>query len=276
MPRVNGVSFHDDPSIESFCRTVRDTGFDSLELSRAPFYNKLTTRGTREWFSEWAASLGLSLHGFDCWVNVSPYKKFDATISSFEAAIEFTDHMNLGMIISHDPWGEDNGDRSPTECMTVNVDLFRRVADMCAAKGIRLIFEPHPDTLTMDNQWAIEFIDRVAEDHSPEPGRLCNVGFLYDCCHYGLGQPDTYVDSIATLGHRIGHFHVCDGDKETYALHLPLGDGKIDIDGTVRELKLIGYNGPITNDLFTYPLPEEGARRNVDRVREIERELGLA
>jgi len=276
MPRINGVSFHDDPSIESFCRAVRDTGFDSLELSRAPFYNKLTTRGTREWFSDWAKSLGLSLHGFDCWVNVSPYNKFDETIDGFAAAIEFTDHLNLGMIISHDPWADDNGDRSPVECMKINVDLFRRVADMCAEKNIRFVIEPHPDTLTIDNQWAIEFIDRVAEDHPADPGEPCKVGIVYDCCHYALGQPDTYVDSIVTLGHRIGHFHVCDGDQETYALHLPLGDGKVDLDGTIKAMKSIGYNGPMTNDLFSCPLPEEGARRNVERVREIECELGLA
>lgn len=77
------------------------------------------------------------------------------------------------------------------------------------------------------------------------------------------------------FGYCIGHFYVCDGDKETYALYFLFGDGKIDIDGMVRELKFIGYNGLIINDFFIYLLFEEGVWWNVDRVCEIECELGL-
>ena len=34
MARINAVSFHEYPSIESICRAVRAAGFDSIELSR--------------------------------------------------------------------------------------------------------------------------------------------------------------------------------------------------------------------------------------------------
>ncbi len=271
MARINAVSFHEDPSVESVCRKVIAAGFDSLELSRPPFYDKLTTSGTRERFAAWARELGLSLHGFDCWVEVEPYTDFQATLDDFARAVDWAADLYLGLLISHDPWAKVNGDRSPSSCLEVNVDLFRRVADLCSAKDLRLVFEPHPDTLSMEDAWAIDFIDQVAKDQ-PE----ASVGILWDCCHYGVGQPDSYLKSIATLGDRIQHVHYSDGDAETYALHLPIGDGVLDLPSIVKELQRIGYGSSLTNDLFNYPLLEDGAKRNVASIREVERSLGLA
>jgi sugar phosphate isomerase/epimerase len=119
----------------------------------------------------------------------------------------------------------------------------------------------------MHNSWAIDLVDGLQRD---------NVGLLYDACHYGVGQPDSYVDSIVALGRRIRHVHFSDGDRRTYALHLPLGDGELDLPGVVAALKKIEFAGTLTNDLYNYPLLEDGARRNVDGIRRVERELNLA
>jgi sugar phosphate isomerase/epimerase len=270
MPRINAVSFHEDSSIESICRKVKATGFDSLEVSRPPFYDKLISKGTRRRFAEWAGELEISLYGFDCWVEVEPYTAFDETLADFRKAIDWAADLDLGMIISHDPWAKVNGDRSPRECLEINVDLFRRVADLCQERDLQLTFEPHPDTLSMDNAWAIDFIDSVAE------GRPAgSVGISYDLCHYGVGQKDAAIASIGVLGKRILHLHFSDGDKETYALHLPLGDGRIDLDGSIDALKTIRFDGTLTNDLFNYPLLEDGARQNAGPIAEVEKRLGL-
>ena len=137
---------------------------------------------------------------------------------------------------------------------------------MAVAKGLQLVFEPHPDTLSMDNAWAIDFIEGLERP---------NVGILYDCCHYGVGQPNSYVDTIAELGARITHVHFSDGDRKTYALHLPIGEGELDLQAVVAALKEIRFRGTLTNDMFNYPLLEDGARRNVEKIREVEQELGL-
>jgi sugar phosphate isomerase/epimerase len=266
MARINAVSFHENSSIEAICRTVKLAGFDSLEMSRPPFYQRLITRGLRGRFAEWTQSIDLALFGFDCWVDVDPYRNPRGTLAAFQDAIDFACDLDLKLLISHDPWMAVNQGRSAAQCMKVCCELFRQVADAAAQSNLLVVFEPHPDTLSMDNAWACDFIDGLDRP---------NVGLLYDCCHYGVGQPASYVEAIGVLGQRIKHLHWSDGDAVTYALHLPLREGQLDLKRIESALVEIHYQGSVTNDLFNYPLLEEGARHNAPRTREFEGRMKL-
>ncbi|MCH2203640.1 MAG: sugar phosphate isomerase/epimerase [Fuerstiella sp.] len=270
MPCVNAVSFREYRIIETICRIVRDAGFDSLEVSRPPFYENLKTPETRAAFLRWCESIGLNLYGFDCWVEVEPFDALDETLKEFRRAVDFAADLDLKLIISHDTWGHTNADRTPAEVLSTNVGLFRQVAEMTAGANLKLVFEPHPDTLSMQDSWCIDFIDAVAEGHAEG-----TVGILYDTCHYGVGQPKSYVQAIETLGRRIRHVHFSDGDCTTYALHLPIGDGCLDLQAVTAALKQIGFDGSLTCDMHDYPLLEDGARRNLEPMRQVQQELGL-
>jgi sugar phosphate isomerase/epimerase len=266
MPRINAVSFHEDHSIESICRKALASGFDSIEVSRPPFFPRLTTRGTRSRFRDWCCEQKLSLYGFDCWVEVLPFSAMQESTEDFRQAIRFAVDLDLKTVISHDSWLRDNGNRSRTECLRANSELFRRIANDCSDAGLELLIEPHPDTLSMENSWCIDFLDGLECD---------KVGLVYDCCHYGVGQPTSYVESIGILGNRIRHVHFSDGDADTYALHLPIGEGVLNLSAVIRSLRDIQFRGTVTNDLFNYPLLEDGARRNAPLMRAVEAELQL-
>ncbi len=267
MARINAVSFHEDPSIESICRKVRELGYDSIEVSRPPFYNRLSTTATRKAFSAWLKKQGLSMFGFDAWVEVDPYENRAATIEAFRPAMEFAADLDLGAVITHDGWRKVTGHRRRSQCLPILVRYFKRLADMAAQRGLDILIEPHPDTLTMDYAFAIDLIDAIHRE---------NVGILFDCCHFGVGHPHSYVQAIERLGVRIKHVHFSDGDMRTYALHLALGEGSLDLKGIVGALKAIRYRGTLTNDLYNCPLVEEGARRSVEQIRQIESDLGIA
>ena len=268
MACINAVSFHEERSLEAICRRVQAAGFDALELSRPPFFEKLTTPGLRKRFREWAEELGLALYGFDCWVDVDPYTRIAETLAEFRRALDWAADLSLDMVISHNAWASVNGHRSPSNCLAANTKLFREVVALAVDRGLRVVLEPHPDTLSMQASWALELIDAAGDGFPPG-----SIGILYDCCHYGVGQPMSYVEAIRSLGHRITHVHLSDGDAETYALHLPLGDGVLALAEIIDALGEVGYHGSLTNDLYNYPLLDDGARRNIAHVRAIEARL---
>ena len=266
MTRVNAVSFYRNLGIEEICHIVRRAGYDSLEVSRIPFFEQLTTLNDRKAFAEWAKTVGLFLYGFDAWVDFDPYRSREKTLQGFQDAINFAADLELGQVITHDGQIEITQNRSPARCLGVLVPFFQEVADRAREKGLRVVLEPHPDTLSMDDAFAIDLIDGIERE---------NVGLVFDCCHYGVGQPETYVQAIENLSHRIHHIHFSDGDKRTYALHLPPGKGSLDLNAIIEALKAIGFQGTLTNDLYNCPDLEREVNICAPKIRDIEDRLGL-
>ena len=266
MACINAVSFYENRSIEDICHIIRRIGFESMEVSRIPFFEKLTTTSTRKVFANLVKELGLSTYGFDAWVNFDPYHAREETIKGFKQAIDFASDLDLGQIITHDGHMDITEGKSPGECLKILIPLFQEIADLSDQKGLKVVLEPHPDTLSMDDIFAIDLIDGI-DRH--------NIGLVYDCCHYGVGQPNTYIQAIKNLAHRIQHIHFSDGDCRTYALHLPLEEGELALDAIIENLQEIGFNGTLTSDMYNYPLLEEGAKRNLKRIKEVEEKLGL-
>jgi sugar phosphate isomerase/epimerase len=112
--------------------------------------------------------------------------------------------------------------------------------------------------------------------------RLCDAldssrfGVLYDCCHFGVGQPRDYIGAIQRLGPRIRHIHFSDSDQKTSELHYTLGRGVLDIEGILRAFKEIHYDGTMTLDLYGNPTPVEATKASVPVLQRAYQVLGIA
>ena len=69
-----------------------------------------------------------------------------------------------------------------------------------------------------------------------------------------------------------GRWDIVEAAKEVAARH---ARGELELDAIVKQLKDVGFKRTLTNDIFNYPLLEDGARRNADRIRAVEAELGI-
>ncbi len=144
--------------------------------------------------------------------------------------------------------------------------MFQSVVKFAMAHSARFLVEPHPFTVGMNDQFLIKLCDALDPAH---------FGVLYDCCHYGVGQPRDYAGAIHRLGRRIRHIHYSDSDQVTSELHYAPGTGKMDMSAILRAFKAIGYEGTLTLDLYGNPTPVYAARRCAPEVDQACQFLGV-
>jgi inosose dehydratase len=149
---------------------------------------------------------------------------------------------------------------------------LERVTDLAADRGLMTALHPHVGTVVERR----EHIDRVLHD-STTP--LC-----LDTGHLILGGTDPSTLALEAAD-RIAHVHLKDVDAEladrvrrgrlgyqdavAAGLYRPLGDGDLDIDGSVRTLEGSGYRGwyVLEQDavLSSEPAPDEGPVRAAEK-----------
>jgi inosose dehydratase len=154
------------------------------------------------------------------------------------------------------------------------------VVERCRERGYEPTFHHHTATY-VEAHWEIENLLG-----------LTDVGICLDTGHLLLGRGDP-VTAVREWGSRINHFHLKDAKLDI--LHAiveeaapveaiwrrkafcALGEGDVEIDGVLRALQEIGYEGwivveqDIIPDAATADVPAEEQRRN----REFLRERGL-
>lgn len=81
---------------------------------------------------------------------------------------------------------------------------------------------------------------------------LPDVGLHLDIGHANLMVDHNTTESIlAAYGNRLRHVHLHDNKGGQADLHLPLGTGTVDIPRQLRALKIAGFDGTITLEVFT-------------------------
>jgi sugar phosphate isomerase/epimerase len=259
--------FHQLP-LEAALRQTAALGFDALELW-PPQIAACRTDGLRRQLAEHCAALGLPLRrlnaaGANYFGPLESPQQAAGILAHLQRDIDAAQALGMSEVLTWEgraPAGATAADKNGWMLDSM-VELFRAATVYARARGITLSVEVHPFTLGIDLAWLNALFERV--------------GATYDCCHFGVGLPDGYVQAIAALGPRLHHVHFCDSDQVSSELHFPPGRGQLDLAAIVAALKAINFTGSFMLDLWLYPLPEEGARLGVPYAREVMRQLGLA
>ncbi len=223
-------------------------------------------------FRDFAAELGLEIWGLnivgaDYFQPFGAQQNYDRTLAGLKADVDYALELGVADVMVWEGVRPQEGDLPDADLLAVLVSLFREAIDYARPKGVRFTAEPHPFTLGMDNEFMKQLCDQLDREH---------LGVLFDFCHYGVGQPETYVQAIYQLESRIEHLHYSDTDGVTSELHYPPGKGALNLKAMNQALVDVGFTGASTLDMYGYPMPEQRYIWGLPVYRAALIEIGIA
>ena len=258
--------------LEEGIRIFRKAGFNSIEMWK-PQLKRCKTDQLRRAFAAYASGLGISMGGLNI-IGEEYFQPFgtdqsmERTMDGLKADAEFALSLGTRDLLIWEgvaPHGTSEG-KIMSQLLPRLTELFRAVIGALKPRGIRLLVEPHPFTVGMNDRFLIELCDSL------DPAYF---GVTYDFCHYGVGRPKDYITAIHALGHRIQHIHFSDTDQRISELHFPPGSGRLNLWGMLEAFRHVGYQGSMALDLYGYPMPVQALRAAAARMREACEFLGL-
>lgn len=259
----NPMIFRQYP-LDRAIRTLVDFGYQGVELW-APQIAICKTDPLRRQLAEFIRGIGLTLTGVnaadaDYFSALTSPQDAEAVLAGLKRDIDLVHTLGADYLLTWEgrkPAGATHADLFGW-VLDTTVEIFRTAVAYAQAKGVQLFIEVHPYTLGIDLDFLTKLYDRIDADA---------FGVTYDCCHFGVGLPNGYIDAIYRLGPRIKHLHFSDSDKQSSELHFAPGTGALDLAGIVTALKAINFQGPMMLDLWLYPFPEEGSRQGLAYLR---------
>jgi sugar phosphate isomerase/epimerase len=165
----------------------------------------------------------------------------EAVIQRLETTMKWASQLEARAVVFH-PGNSTAMERvDPGMAWRLNLETIRRVLDVADELGVQALIENVPEPFP--------FVMKSADDFSRFFDELnTNAGMVLDVAHANI-RGET-LEFIRRFSSRIRHVHVSDnqGDLDT---HLPIGDGAIDWDGTIRALKDIGYDNWVTIESYS-------------------------
>ena len=138
------------------------------------------------------------------------------------------------------------------------VRTLQEAAPIAEAEGVTMQIELHPDLIASTPEKAPRLIEEVGS----KAVRIC-----LDFCHANVITKGDPVGMIRALGGSMGAIHISDG-IQVGGLHLPIGQGEIDVDACIRAVKDVGHDGPWVLCMFGNAFPEMTLRTAVRFLQE--------
>lgn len=133
-------------------------------------------------------------------------------------------------------------------------DALRAGADRAAARGIRMLFEPHHrfnTNFVRSTREGLAFLEEMSHEA---------MGLLIDSFHMNV-EDASFAGAIREAGEKIEYFHVAD-NMRTYP-----GSGHIPFDEIIAALREVGYAGYLSAQLAQKPDFRTAATRTMEYLR---------
>jgi len=138
------------------------------------------------------------------------------------------------------------------------VTTLKEAAPIAEAQGVTIQIELHPGLLASTPEKAPRLIEEVGS----KAVRIC-----LDFCHANVITQGDPVGMIRALGGTLGAIHIADG-IQVGGLHLPIGQGEIDVDACIEAVKDVGHDGPWVLCMFGCAFPELTLRTAIEFLEE--------
>lgn len=160
--------------------------------------------------------------------------------------------------------------------LTVHLTISRSVVgELAATAKIQALKELVEYGQSRDVEIGLENVHEDATDLAPALAAIPDLSLTLDVGHAQLGvEVHRAFDIITKFGRSIRHTHVHDnrgGPGNNLDLHLPVGEGRLDIPGVLAALVSAGYDGTMTLEVKE-EARMESRRRIRGMLRDIRRE----
>ena len=248
-------------SIESLCRTAKETGYDALELHilEPKRYDAKKIRSTVERYglSVCAAANGMeySVNGLSL-IDDDPEKRERAITRIFEH-IDFVSELDALLII-----GIMRGNIPKGKSASTYLDLFAgavgRICEYAAQKRVSVVLE---SILRYINN----YLNRVPEtmDFITALGYK-NLALHVDTHSMAMEEKNLKESILYCRNKPLGYVHFSDNNR------LYPGGGALNFGELFRALMDIEYTGYITIECLPYPSAVESARRGLSYLKNME------
>ena len=224
-------------------RAISDDGFEFVDLTlEPPGAWPVDPDALRDVFSE--TGLGVVGHTAFFLPIASPYPELrGAARDVFARACDGFRELGADRVNVHPDAVTRTYPRA--EAIAGNADAMTELAEVAAARGLRLMLENVGQFGTVEDLAPVLDVDD-------------RVGFHLDVGHAHLGG-DRLHALLEAFGDRLAHVHVHD-NFGVDDLHLPLGAGSISWPDVVDAVRGTGYDGTVTIEVFARRYRASSAR----------------
>ena len=236
---------------EEVLKKLVELGFDGIEMAAFPPHLESNTRERRAEAKKLLDKYKLSVSGLAAPYPSPATSKEEVYLDAVRSNLDICVDLNIPKLrvdTIDPPTGIPDGMDYET-CFNKVASVWYKAAEVCAKKGVKLIWEFEPGFLFNKPGEVVRMVYKV--DHP-------NFSILFDSCHaYMCGVigsrqmgekellPKGVVQFAYMLTGKIGHIHLIDSDGTLHgdetSTHAPLGTGLLNFDEIIPAILDAGY-----------------------------------